>query len=135
MDARSVDIAALRRTRLLTEPDAELDSLRSDMIDAENRIVEDVDRLQEMLNPEKIANRLVSSAMDEVFTLVRTAEAGKFKELGNKVKAGIKKHPFVSTFIGLGLVCGAVAYWSLLKNGDTGRMEQDGPDSKRQGPG
>ena len=103
------------------------------MLHAENRIVEDVDRLQEILNPEKIANRLVSAVMDEAFMRIKTADMRKFGEVSDKVRTGIKKHPFFSTFIGLGLVGGVVAY-SLLKNGETVRREQDSPASKQERP-
>lgn len=124
MDARSDNIAASRRSHPLSESDAGLDRLRSNMIEAEDRIVEDVDRLQEMLTPERIANRLVSAVKDELFMRFGRVGMEELREVGNKVRTSIKKHPFFSTLTGLGLVGGAVAY-CLLKNSEDGLMEQD----------
>ncbi len=122
MDAQPTNIEPERRTRLQSVSDGELRDLRSDMLEAENRIAEDVDKIKEILTPESVANQLVSAVKGELLLRIKAIDTQRFRAAGNKIRSSIKEHPYLSTFLGLGLVSGIVAY-GVLKNKGTGLID------------
>lgn len=129
MDAQSTNIETGRVTHLQTGSDPEMDNLRSDVLKAEDRIVEDADKLQEMFTPERVANQLVSAAREELLIRTRSVDLKKLKDLGDKVIAVMKDHPYLSALLGLG-VLGGIAY-GVLRNTDTGMIERITEKSQR----
>jgi hypothetical protein len=126
MDAQSTDVEPERRTRLRTGPDAEMDYLRAEMLETENRVVEDFNKIKEMLSPEKVANHMVSAIREVLNSRIKAIDLQKISDAGDKVKTNIKDHPVFSFLIGLGLLSG-IATYRMLKNKDStgvrGRIE------------
>ncbi len=121
MDAQQINIETGKDARPRKVSDGELQDIRSDMLKAEDRIVEDVNRMKEIISPERIANQLVSAVKGELILRMRNMDSQKLKAAGDKIKTSIKDHPVISAFLGLGVVGGVMAY-SFLRDKDIGQI-------------
>ena len=99
MDAESNNIGAGRRTRLhQLESGVEFGHFRSGMLEAEDRIVEDVEKLKETLSPRRIARSMVAAAGKELLRAVDRQNLGDVRE---RIRTGIKDHLYASAAVGL----------------------------------
>ncbi len=122
MDAESTNIEPERRTRLhQIEPDPEVEHLRADMLEAENRIVEDVDRLKETLAPDRIANYLVTAIREELLARIKTVDWQKLGDVRVKIKTSIQEHPYASAALGLGI--SSLIFYGLVRYQKGGRLQ------------
>lgn len=96
----------------------EVQQLRSDMLEAEDRIVEDIDRLKELLSPDRVANFILLMLEEELLERAKAIDWPQLEEVSNKAKKIIKDHKLMSGILGIG-VSGLLIYGlsNYLKNG------------------
>jgi hypothetical protein len=121
MDAQSTNVTPERKARF-NDSDAELNNLRSSVLEAENRIVEDVDKIKEMFTPEKLASFFTSAVREELLVRMKSIDSLRLRRISGKIKTVIQEYPITFVLLGLGLAGGAVAY-GVLNSRQTGQLE------------
>lgn len=122
MDAQSVDIGPKRRARMdQMRFNGEIQQLRSDMLEVEDRIVEDLDRLKELLTPSRVANYLFLTFGQELLEQIKAADWGKLEEVSDKAKQSISNHKVLSALLGIG--ASGLLIYALRQSGKNDRPQ------------
>ncbi len=107
MDAQPTDIEPERRTRMRRiEPNSEIENLRTGMLQTENRIVEDIETLLELLQPERVADHVIAIVKEELSLRLKAVDRQK---LVYRIKNEVKGRPYLFIPIGLGVI-GLILY-------------------------
>lgn len=99
----------------------EIQQLRSDMLEVEDRIVEDIDRLKELLTPSRVANYLFLTFGQELLDQIKAADWGRLEEVSDKAKQSIRNHKFLSTLLGIG--ASGLLIYAFLQSGRNDRLQ------------
>jgi ElaB/YqjD/DUF883 family membrane-anchored ribosome-binding protein len=88
------------------EPNEE-SRLRSNIIETEDRIIEDIRKIQIILTPKNVANRLISTVAEKLFRRIETMNTQTINEMSDKVITNtvetVKGHPVMAALLGLGV--------------------------------
>ncbi|MDR3566720.1 MAG: hypothetical protein P4L43_01695 [Syntrophobacteraceae bacterium] len=112
------------------EPNLKIDDLRSDILKAENRIVEDIEHLKEMLHPGRVVSELMSAVKEELSMRLQAVEGQKLETIGNRVISEVKGRPFLFGLLGLGIT--GLIFYGLTpekeSRGGEDRVEKTGEE-------
>jgi ElaB/YqjD/DUF883 family membrane-anchored ribosome-binding protein len=103
--------------------DEEAHRLRRQIRDAEDRIIEDIKKIPDVLTPENIATYLVSTIREQIFRRFATMNAQRINEVSDRMITdaveAVKSHPGITALLGFGVT------WfladSMLKQRSDGR--------------
>lgn len=93
------------------ETDGEIQNLRSAMIQTEDKLIEDIESLKRLFNPELVLTYLIALAKQELSLRLRQMDGDKLQAIASRVKDEVKGRPM---FLGaIGLAVAGIAFYGL----------------------
>jgi hypothetical protein len=132
MDAQPTNIEPQRRTHMRqAETKWEIKDLRSDMLQTEERIVEDIENLMEMFRAERVVNYLAAAAKEELSLRFRAFERQNLEKILSGVKEALRDRRYVLGLMGLAIT--GLVFYSLTPERKSGmaRNVQEIPETGR----
>ncbi|MDR3556920.1 MAG: hypothetical protein P4L55_19370 [Syntrophobacteraceae bacterium] len=118
MDAQPTNIEPQRRTHMRQAETKWEKDLRSDMLQTEERIVEDIENLMEMFRAERVVNYLAAAAKEELALRFRALERQELEKIFSGVKEALRDRRYVLGLIGLGIT--GLVFYSLIPERKSG---------------
>ena len=98
------------KTKFASQPtsaDGDVQLLKRHIRDVEDRIMEDIGKIPEVLTPENIATYLVSTIREQLFRRFATMDSQRINEVSDRVvddtMEAVKSHPGVTALLGFGV--------------------------------